>query len=112
MKTQKNLLDMVPKHNSLVPFTEDKKGIVTLQVKNRGFYNRVAQIIFRRPKVSYIELEEFGSFIWNQIDGKKTVMEIGELVKNKFGTKAEPLYDRLGTYMNTLRNCDYILWLQ
>ena len=31
---QKNLLDFIPKHNSLITFTTDKKGIVTLEVKN------------------------------------------------------------------------------
>ncbi|MCQ2584007.1 MAG: PqqD family protein [Treponema sp.] len=107
---QKNLLDFIPKHNSLITFTTDKKGIVTLEVKNRGFYNRIAQIFFKRPKVSYIALEEMGSFIWQQIDGEKTVMEIGEKVKEHFGQKAEPLYERLGQYINTLRRCDYILF--
>lgn len=107
-----NLLDYIPKHNSLIPFSVDKKGIVTLEVKNRGFYNRVAQILFKQPKISYIALEEFGSFIWQQIDGQRSVMEIAGLVKEKFGEKAEPLYDRLGKYMKTLRKCDYILWVK
>lgn len=111
MKT-KNLLDFIPKHNSLISFTADKKGIVTLEVKNQGFYNRVAQIFFKRPKVSFITLEEFGSFIWQQIDGEKTVMEIAGKVKEEFGQKAEPLYERLGQYMTTLRRCDYILWVK
>ncbi len=109
---KENLLDFVPKRNSLIVFSEDKKGIVTLEVKNRGFYNRIAQIFFKRPKVSFITLEEFGSFIWKQIDGTRTVMEIAELVKEEFGDKAEPLYERLGKYMNTLRKCDYILWVK
>ena len=109
---KKNLLDMIPKHNSLISFKTDKKGIVTLEVKNRGFFNIIAQIIFHRPKVSFITLEEFGSFIWQEIDGKKTVMEISALVKEKFGSRAEPLYERLGKYMNTLRKCDYIVWVK
>lgn len=109
---KENLLDFVPKRNSLISFTEDKKGIVTLEVKNRGFYNRIAQIFFRRPKTSFISLEEFGSFIWKQIDGTRTVMEIAGLVKDEFGDKAEPLYERLGQYMKTLRKCDYILWVK
>lgn len=109
---KQNLLDFIPKHNSLISYTVDKKGIVTLEVKNRGFYNRVAQIFFKRPKVSFITLEEFGSFIWQQIDGEKTVMEIADKVKEEFGQKAEPLYERLGQYMTTLRRCDYILWVK
>lgn len=108
----KNLLDFIPKHNSLINFSEDKKGIVTLEVKNRGFYNRLAQVLFKQPKISFIKLDEFGSFVWNQIDGEKSVLMISEKVKEKFGSKAEPLYERLGRYMNTLRKCDYIVWVK
>lgn len=108
MKT--NFLDFIPKRNSLVEWTADKKGIVTLAVKNRGFYNHVAQVLFRRPKVSYISLEEFGSFIWRNIDGEKSVYEIGALVKENFGEKAEPLYERLCAYIKTLRRLEYVVY--
>ena len=79
--------------------------------KNRGLFNRIAQIFFRKPKISRIELDTFGSFIWKQIDGKKDVYQIGRLVKDKFGEEAEPLYERLAKFLHILRSNDFILYV-
>lgn len=107
-----NFLDFVPRRNALIEWTKDEKGIVTLSVKNRGFYNRIAQLLFRRPKISYISLEEFGSFIWQSMDGEKSVHEIGALVKEAFGHRAEPLYERLCAYIRTLRRQEYVVYVK
>ncbi len=109
-KRKENFLDYIPKHNALHSWEKDKDGKVAVKVLNRGFFNRVAQIFFKRPKYSYIHLEEFGSFVWEQIDGTKTVYEIGQAVKNRFGKKAEPLYERLSEYISTLRSNGYIVY--
>ena len=47
-------------------------------------------------------LADFGSFVWQQMDGSRSIYEIGQLVKVQFGEKAEPLYDRLSQYFQTL----------
>lgn len=109
-KKKENYLDYIPKHNSLYTW-EKEDGLVTVKVQNKGFFNRIAQLIFRRPKYSYIHLEEFGSFVWEQIDGKKSIYEIGQEVKRQFGDKCEPLYERLSKYMVTLRNNGYIVYI-
>jgi hypothetical protein len=49
-----------------------------------------------------------GSYIFTCIDGKRSVYEIGQLVKEKYGEEAEPLYERLSVYMNNLKNVGYI----
>lgn len=108
---KENYLDYIPKHNSLYTWDKTEDGLVTIKVHNRGLFHKIAQIFFKKPKYSYIHLEEFGSFIWEQIDGVKTVYEIGQAVKDHFGQKAEPLYERLSKYMVTLRNNGYILYV-
>ena len=49
-----------------------------------------------------------GSFLWPLFDGEKTVFEIGEFVKEHFGEKAEPLYERLTKYIQTLESYKFI----
>ena len=110
-KQKANYLDYIPKQNVLFPYRENEKGNVEIVRKNRGLFNRIAQLFFRRPKVSYIELDVFGSFIWKQIDGKKDVYEIGKLVKAKFGQEAEPLYERLTEFLHILRSNEFILYV-
>ena len=38
----------------------------------KGFYHKIAQKIFRRPRVSDIKMDKYGSFVWHAIDDEKT----------------------------------------
>lgn len=109
-KKNENFLDYVPKRNSLMNWEVNEKKRVVVHVENRGMFNRIAQVIFRRPKVSKIELDELGSFVWQSMDGVKTVYVIGGEVKEAFGEKAEPVYERLCEYIQILRNNSYIVY--
>ena len=55
-----------------------------------------------------IRLDDIGSFIWDLCDGRKTVQEIGEQLKDKFGDKVEPLYERLGAFFQNLEKNKFI----
>ena len=109
-RKKENFLDYIPRANRLYPFSQNKAGHVEIEVEHRGFFNRLAQKVFRKPKVSRIELDDFGSFVWLQIDGKKTVYEIAQAVKEKFGAKAEPLYARLSRFIKILHDEHYIVY--
>ena len=88
-KQKDNYLDYVPKHNSLFECRENKKGHVEVKVHNKGIFNRIAQLIARKPRYSYIELDDFGTFVWHSIDGVRSMYErlcyfIKLLHKNQF----------------------------
>ncbi len=100
--TKENFLDKVPVRKSGIEWSTDDDGKVTLQMENKGIANRIAQKLLKKPKISYIHLDENGSFIWPLLDGEKTVYEIGQLVEEHFGEKAHPLYERLSQYIKTL----------
>lgn len=108
----KNYLDKIPVRNSIYRWSADQNGAVTLEVENKGVFNKIAQKLFKKPKISYIHLEETGSFIWPLIDGEKTVFDLGKEVEEKFGEASHPLYERLITYMNTLDSYGFITWLE
>ena len=97
-----NFLDKIPVRKAGIEWSVDEDGKVTLQMENKGIANRIAQKLLKKPKVSYIHLDENGSFIWPLLDGDKTVYEIGQLVDEHFGEKAHPLYERLSQYIRTL----------
>ena len=104
MKANKdfNYLDYVPRKNELNSYSINENGNGVIKVANVGFYNKIVQVIFRKLKYSNIELEEYGTFIWDYIDGKNTIYDIALKVKEKFGEKAEPLYDRICQYFSIM----------
>ena len=107
-KQSQNLLDLVPRQSKKYKFEVDEEGKVTVFVENKGFFNLAAQKLFKKPRFTQIHLEEFGSFIWQKIDGKRTVKEIADLLHEKFGEKADPLYPRISVYVKTLVNYGFV----
>jgi hypothetical protein len=103
-KRKENYLDYIP----VIRSEWDDGETVTVHMVHRGFYAWVAQKFFHRPRVSYIQLDDIGSFLFRHMDGQRTVGDLAELVKAEFGEKAEPLYDRLVQYLKILRNNGFI----
>ena len=104
-----NYLEKIPVRPEHLDWsTED--GIVTLHLENKGVFNRIAQVLLKKPKISHIHLDEMGSFIWPVIDGEKNLIELGKMVENHFGEKANPLYERLAKYFEVLDSYHFICW--
>ncbi|MBQ8740036.1 MAG: PqqD family protein [Clostridia bacterium] len=108
-QVKENFLDKIPFHKKGLNWSREQDGKVTLEMQNQGIANRLAQLILKKPKISYIHLEEFGSFIWPLIDGKRNILQIGKLVHEHFGDKAEPLYERLSQYFKILEGNGFIV---
>ena len=107
-KKTENYLERIPTKCEKFRWTESDNGLVTIEVDNKGFFNRLLQKIAKKPPISYIHLDENGSFVWKLIDGEKDIIKIGELVKEHFGEAAEPVYERLVKYFAMLENAGFI----
>ena len=103
-----NFLEKGPVRSQYLNWTVDEDGLVTLEIENTGFFNRIAQKVFRKPKFSYVHLDKTGSFVWPLIDGEKDIITLGELVKERFGEEAEPLYQRLAKFFQILDSYHFI----
>lgn len=104
-----NFLDLVPQINKGLNWNKDENDIVTLEIENRGLFNRIAQKVFKSPKISYVHLDELGSFVWLQIDSKRNIAEIGDLVKEHFGDEAKPFYERTAKYFQILKSYNFVV---
>jgi hypothetical protein len=110
-KDSKNYLDKIPKRSEKISWS-DYNNKVTLEIENKGIFNRIAQKIFRKPRISYVHLDEMGGFIWTVIDGEKSILELGKIVEEKFGEEASPLYERLSKYCRILESYGFISWVE
>lgn len=103
-----NYLDYIPEPDDTCRYKISEEGRVTIFVENRGVFHWIAQRLFHRPRISQIHLDEMGNFIWPLMDGKRTIQDIALLVKEEFGEKAEPLYNRLVQYMRNLESYGFV----
>lgn len=109
-KKTENYLERIPLRPDRIKWSADEDGGVTLDIENKGFFNRLAQKFFKKPKVSHVHLDKWGSFVWPLLDGEKDIVAIGELVKEQFGDEAEPLYERLAKFFQVLDSYSFIEW--
>ena len=108
---QINYLDLIPKRNENIRWHKVLKERVILEVENKGAFHTIAQKVFNKPRFTKVHLDGNGSFIWEQIDGSRTVAEIAALVKEEFGEKAEPLYPRIVKYFQIVESYEFISFI-
>ena len=107
MKKEENYLDKIPQKGNF-EWKADNDGIVTLEIVNKGIFNKIAQKLFKKPEISYVHLDKMGSFIWPIIDGEKSILDIAEPVDKEFGEDAKPLYERLAKYFQILASYGFV----
>ena len=108
-KQSENYLEYVPVRTPETEFTVDETGIVTLTKEWTGFYHRIAQRFFHKPRVSRIALDGYGSFIWKLIDGERDVYDISQKLEAAYPGMEKSL-PRLIKFLEILRDHHYIVW--
>lgn len=107
MEKAPNYLEFIPVPKEGLHY-EIEDGKVTIFQENKGFFNFIAQKIWHKPRISQIHLDDMGNFIWPLMDGKRDILEISALIKEEFGEKAEPLYNRSVQYFKTLVSYGFV----
>ncbi|MFD3158460.1 PqqD family protein [Haloimpatiens sp. FM7330] len=103
----KNALLMIPKRNKNITW-EKENDVINLKIhRNRG-RDKIMHKIFKTPLVINIELDELGAFVWEACDGIKNIQDISEEIVKYFGKRAEPVLERLITYMRILKDNKFI----
>lgn len=103
-----NLLDIKPQRN--LRWQSDEESLVVLLVPK--FRSRFAQrwLVPHLPKPDIrVTLDTFGSYVWSRCDGKTTIMDIGKQMAEKFNEPLNPLYDRIGFFIQHLVRDKFLL---
>lgn len=110
MSNNEEILNTIFKICDHVEYEIDENGIVTVfEKQNHKIQKFFRKLKFKIPMYKKIRFDEYSSEVFSQIDGIKTVKEIGENLEVKFGEKVHPLYERLLVFLNHIDvNCNYI----
>lgn len=105
-----DVLNIVYKRTGQFEYEVDENNIVTiLERQDHKIQKFFRKIRFKIPETKNITLDEYGSFIFLRIDGKRNVKELGECLEAEFGDKVSPLYERMLLFLNHIDvNCHYI----
>src|SRR6056297_3392640 len=108
-KTELDMSKIIPVQT--VQYEENEEGKIVL-LKPKFSSNFSKKYIIPRMKYPYykIHLDDTGTEVWKAINGNKTAIEIGEYLQKKLGEKINPVYERLGMFLATLKNENFITW--
>ncbi|MBW4829064.1 MAG: PqqD family protein [Clostridiaceae bacterium] len=107
-KKKENYLDYIPLKSEKIDWRKREDGLTQLIIYRDSLLDKIVRKLFFTSDKYVVDLDSLGSFVWDSIDGKKSVYEISKLVKAEFGEDAEPIYDRLIEYMIILKNNKFI----
>jgi hypothetical protein len=110
LNSNEDVLNIVYRISDDLKYEVDSDSIVTVfEKQDHKIQKFFRKLRFRIPEYKKTSLDEYGSFVFLQIDGKRTVKEIGENLEAKYGEEAYPLYERLLLFLNHINvNSNYI----
>ena len=102
-------MDIVFVKNEACPWRQKDDGLVEIDMENRGFFNAVAQKFFKRPRISHISLDSYGTTLWLSLDGKATVNDVLKKMNDAFPAEKEKMLNRVVHFLNTLEIHKFII---
>lgn len=98
-----NYLDLIPVINEKYLWELTKENFVVIYMDNKGIFNKVAQKILDKPKTSEVELDGYGSYVWQKIDGLKSIYDIAQDIIKDYGDENDMAIKRIVMFFQMLR---------
>lgn len=108
-KLNPNYMDMILIRNPERKWSEREDGIVVIDIEHKGFFHKIAQKFFKKPRVSHIALDVYGTALWSVLDGEKSVFDIVNHMKKQFPDEEERMLDRTVTFLYTLQKNRFVV---
>lgn len=82
-----------------------KDNIITVRFEHNNKVQRAFRRVgFKIPEQTTLDFDEYSSLVFMQIDGQKSIYEIGQILHKQYGKDVEPLYERLVTFIDFLED--------
>lgn len=107
---RKDMLSAVPIKSPDVFWEENRSGRIRINVERNDLLYGTIKKITGKIRVDKIPLDKYGSFIWRNIDGKHTIEEIKNLLKEQQEEEIEELEQRIFAYFKALKKHQFIVF--
>lgn len=98
----KDYLLLVPVINDENVWRTDENNIVVITKQKVSIFRKILSSKSAEGKKE-IELDSYGSFVWQKINGKKTILEIIDEIINEMGEEKETACKRATIFFEMLR---------
>ena len=104
---QENYLDRIPVKN--IEWEKDEKDhVYLLKEKSKKKLMKKLIDLFGKSQFFRIHLDELGTSTWMLIDGKRSIYDISNSLKEQFGEKIEPAEQRVAAFIAMLKKNGFI----
>ncbi len=97
-----SFLQQIYQINPQLIFKVEDNHVIVEKKQNHWSQRLFRKLYVKIPEKSYIKLDDYGSLIFQEIDGKKSIKDLGELLSHHFEEADTYLYDRLTLYLHYL----------
>ncbi len=95
-----NLLELVPVRTA--GWREDAcRVVIEIPAPSRPWRAPIAWLSSKMSS-KRVRLDEVGSLAWTLLDGRRTVGEVADALRERFGDRVEPAEERLGILLRSL----------
>ena len=108
MKKIDDIMNCIPTRLFGWEIKEDDGRVVILRPKYKSKTGMLLFGSFLKDKNFKVKLDDLGTVVWKNADGKNTVQKIGEILAQEFGPEIEPIYERLTTFLVQLHRQKFI----
>ena len=107
---ESNLLDYIPVQQIEWQENPETSLIIIMKPKfDNKFLRKYFLAQLKSPNFR-VNLDEYGSRVWKLIDGRRTILQIADSLKDMYGESVEPAYERVGNFMRSLENNKFIVY--
>lgn len=109
-KKQENFLEYIPVTNFEWRISEETKKVIVERPKFDNSLLKKYLLPYFKNQNFDVKLDDFGSFVWQKIDGEKNIYEIALELEKEFGEKVNPVYDRLSRFIKHLHQQRFVIY--
>lgn len=80
----------------------DRVVVIRPKPARRGFRGAMDWFLYLMS-ARKIKLDEIGTFVWLQLDGRQTVAQVARRIEQEYGDRVKPAGERLGYLVRVLR---------
>lgn len=106
---RENVFECIPVRNPRIFWEENSRGLVRIRVENCGLRSKIVKKLTGQARIDKVPLDVYGSFIWRQIDGKRTIGMIAYMLEDAY-PELEELEERLYSYVEALEEHGFIVY--